>query len=119
MAVLTDWELDHLKAINLLLKKAEMAKKDLAQKEEHLCSSRKADTSENWLTFRGMMLDLYSVLDYTFFLLHCHFSNKGQADLTPNAIHLGFPYKPTVVKTQVAGRQKEVNCMRENGAPLG
>ena len=86
-------------AIHLLLTKAKTAMKDLAKKDG---SSEMANTSENWLTFRGMMLDLYSVLDYTFFFLYCHFSNKGRVDLTRDARKLGFPYTPTGVRTQVS-----------------
>ena len=101
MAILTKWEADHLTAINLLLTNAKTAMEKLEKKESDIPSSESEDTSEDWITFRDMMLNLYSVLDYTYFLVYCHFSNKGQVDLTPDARHLGFPYKPKGVKVQV------------------
>ena len=104
MATLTRWEVNQLESINLLLIKAERAKQDLEQKDQDLKSGKVKETSEDWLTFRAMMIDLYSVLDYTYFLLYCHFSNKGELDLGPDGRYFSFPYTPKGVKTRVEGQ---------------
>ena len=99
MASLTEWEKSQLESVHLLLEQAKAAIGDLEEKDKALRSGRDVDASRDWLKFRGITFDLYSVLDYTFFLLHCHFSNKGQPDLSRKTSHLGIPSKPTGVKT--------------------
>ena len=99
MASLTQWEKSQLESVHLLLEQAKAAIGDLEEKDKALRSGRDVDASRDWLKFRGITFDLYSVLDYTFFLLHCHFSNKGQPDLSRKTSHLGIPSKPTGVKT--------------------
>lgn len=99
MASLSLWERTQLENVHLLLEQARTAIRDLEEKERALRSGRDVDASRDWLTFRSITFDLYSVLDYTFFLLHCHFSNKGQPDFSRKANHLGFPSKPSGVKT--------------------
>ena len=56
-------------------------------------SDEDVERSADWLKFRGIVLDLYSVLDYVWYLLYCHFSNDGQRDLSEKGCELGFPYK--------------------------
>ena len=99
MASLTPWERTQLENVHFLLEQARTAILDLTEKEKALKSVKGMDTSKDWLTFRSITFDLYSVLDYTFFLLYCHFSNKGKPDFSRKANHLGFPSKPTGVKT--------------------
>ena len=99
MASLTQWERSQLESVHLLLEQARAAIGDLAEKDKALRSGRDVDASRDWLKFRGITFDLYSVVDYTSFLLHCHLSNKGQPDLSRKTSHLGFPSKPAGVKT--------------------
>ena len=56
------------------------------------------DKLKYWMTFYYFALDLYSALDYTWYLLYCHFSNGGQPDLTRKGTLLSFPSKPSGVK---------------------
>ena len=53
----------------------------------------------DWMKFREIMFDLYSVLDYAYFLLHCHFANGGCPDHSHEALHCGFPLKVKGVPT--------------------
>ena len=107
MASLSPWERTQLENVHLLLEQARTAIRDLEEKEKALRSGRDVDVSRDWLTFRSITFDLYTVLDYTFFLLHCHFSNKGQPDFSRKANHLGFPSKPSGVKTSQTNAQQD------------
>ena len=125
MASLTQWERTQLDNVHLLLEQARTAIRDLEEKEKALRSGGDVDTSRDWLTFRSITFDLYSVLDYTFFLLYCHFSNKGKPDFSRKANHLGFPSKPTGVKTsQTDAHDQRKKFVREKlqslwGSKLG
>ena len=125
MASLTQWERTQLENVHLLLEQARTSIRDLEEKEKALRSRRDVDTSRDWLTFRGITFDLYSVLDYTYFLLYCHFSNKGQPDFSRKANHLGFPSKPIGVKTsQTDAHDQRKKFVREKlqslwGSKLG
>ena len=103
MASLTGWERDHLENVHLLL---EQAKQSYLYFEEMLRSDKKADCSPqcDWLKFRGIVFDLYSVLDYVYYLLYCHFSNRGEPDLSRKSIYFGFPSRPYGVKTSDSPR---------------
>ena len=61
-------------------------------------SDEDIDRSADWLKFRGIMLDLYSVLDYMWYLLYCHFSNNRQPDISDKDCELGFPCKKRGIK---------------------
>ena len=111
---LTLWERTQLENVHLLLEQARTAIRDLEEKERALRSGRDVDASRDWLTFRSITFDLYTVLDYTFFLLHCHVCNKGQPDFSRKANHLGFPSKPSGVKTsQTDAHDQKKKFVRE------
>ena len=102
----TDWEKKQLKSIKLFLKQAIQAIDYFVEKDKALCdadsdedSDEDGDRSADWLKFRGIVLDLYSALDYVWYLLYCHFSNNGQLDLSEKGCALGFPYKKKGIKT--------------------
>ena len=95
MAALTQWEKTHVEHVQRLLAKAETAIKKIEKKEKAVGFR---DEWKNWLTFRYIVYDLYSVLDYTYYLLHCHFSHKGAPAPHESAIQCGFPYKAKGVK---------------------
>ena len=70
--------------------------------------------SKDWLKFRSIMFDLYSVLDYTYFLLYCHFSEKGQPDHSDkNALKCGFPFKAKGVKTSLSSHDQKQKFIEE------
>ena len=95
---LTVLERSQLRSIHCFLSNAIKAIQGLEEKEEALRLGRSVDTFEEMNTFRYIMIDLYSVLDYTILLLYCHFSNKGLPDSSENLIKIRFPAKPTGVK---------------------
>ena len=100
----TDWEKKQLKSIKLFLNQASQAIDDFVEKDKALRNADldedlDEDESADWLKFRGIVLDLYSVLDYVWYLLYCHFSNNGQRDLSEKGCELGFPYKKKGIKT--------------------
>ena len=102
----TDWEKKQLKSIQLFLKQANQAidyfveqDKALRDADSDKNSDEDGERSADWLKFRGIVLDLYSVLDYVWYLLYCHFSNDGQRDLSEKGCELGFPYKKKGIKT--------------------
>lgn len=98
----TEWEKKQLESIQLLLKQAIQAIDYFVEKNESLRdanSDKDVDRSADWLKFRGIMLDLYSVLDYVWYLLYCHFSNKGQPDFSDKGCELGFPYKKRGIRS--------------------
>ena len=97
----TEWEKKQLESIELFLKQAIQAIDYFVEKNESLRdadSDEDIDRSADWLKFRGIMLDLYSVLDYVWYLLYCHFSNEGQPDFSDKGCELGFPYKKRGIK---------------------
>ena len=95
--------------VHLLLGQAKQSY--LYFEEKELGSDKEADCGPqcDWLKFRGIVFDLYSVLDYVYYLLYCHFSNKGESDLSRKSIYFGFPSRPYGVKTSDSPRydQKE------------
>ena len=104
-ARLTSWEEHQLKTVELFFKRVKDAMDYFAKNEENLRGS--ADQEEergfeegqkDWLKFREIVMDLFSALDYTWYLLYCHFSNNGQPDLSEKCVHLGFPYRKKGVK---------------------
>ena len=125
MASLSPWERTQLENVHLLLEQARTAIRDLEEKEKALRSGRDVDASRDWLTFRSITFDLYTVLDYTFFLLYCHFSNKGKPDFSLKANQFGFPSKPSGVKTaQTDAHDQSKKFVREKlqslwGSKLG
>jgi hypothetical protein len=98
----TEWERKQLESIELFLKQAiqaidyftETNTESLRETE----SDEDIDRSADWLKFRGIVLDLYSVLDYVWYLLYCHFSNGGEPDFSDKGCELGFPYKKRGIK---------------------
>ena len=107
----TEWEKKQLESVDLLLKNAIQAINDFIEKEKKLVnhddSDEGIDRSADWLKFRGIMLDLYSVLDYVWYLLYCHFSNKGQPDFSDKGCELGFPYRKKGIKTSQTSPQQD------------
>ena len=97
-AILTDWEKQHIESIQLLLKEATEVVKYFEEKEKAIGDAESDLDSQDWLKFRHFVLDLYSVLDYAWYLLYCHFSNSGNVDFTRKGRMLGFPAKVAGVK---------------------
>lgn len=105
------WEKEQVESISLLLKKANSNKKLFEEKDGNLRGTQRVslgpDTgglatdsaAADWMKFREIMFDLYSVLDYAYFLLHCHFANGGCPDHSHEALHCGFPLKVKGVPT--------------------
>ena len=114
----TEWEKKQLESIELLLKNAIQAIDDFIEKEKKLVNHDDSDEgiarSADWLKFRGIMLDLYSVLDYVWYLLYCHFSNKGQPDFSDKGCELGFPYRKRGIKTsRTSGQDKTQEFVKD------
>ena len=106
MATLTAWENSQLQHIHLLLGQAVETLKEFEVKNEKLRLNAERYTvdedgnTKDWLKFRGFTYDLYSVLDYTYFLLRNHFANKGVPDHSFKvSSKCGFPYKRSGVKS--------------------
>ena len=100
----TEWEKKQLESIELFLKQAIQTIDYFVEKDKELRdaeSDEDGNRSADWLKFRGIVLDLYSVLDYVWYMLYCHFSNKGQPDLSEKGCELGFPYKKRGIKNSV------------------
>jgi len=117
---LTSWEKDQLESIHVLLEKAISNKDYFEEKDKNLSSDgtggmlnrAKPCETADWIKFRETMFDLYSVLDYTYFLLYCHFSNGGQPDHShDNAMKCGFPFKfkgvPTCLEDPDCSQDKQ------------
>ena len=101
VALHTEWERKQLESIELFLKQAIQAIDYFIEKNKSLRDTElveDTDRSADWLKFRGIVLDLYSVLDYVWYLLYCHFSNEGQPDFSDKGCGLGFPYKKNGIK---------------------
>ncbi len=101
----TEWEGKQLESIELFLKKAIEAIDCFTEKNKSLRESESdedIDRSADWLKFREIVLDLYSVLDYVWYLLYCHFSNGGEPDFSDKGCVLGFPYKKRGIKCSEA-----------------
>jgi len=95
---LTEWEKHQLEGIGLVFQQAINAIKTFEEEDKKFRKQNTETLQDNkgsdWLKFRNIMIDLYSVLDYTYFLLHCHFFYKGTPDQHHSAaMHVGFPYE--------------------------
>ena len=108
MALLTEWEKSQIENIHVLIQQVEEKRKLLADKEKELVPD-----DGLWLEFRYVMFDLYSVLDYTTYLLYCHFSNEGQPDLTSKGSRCGFLYKQTGFSSDESGTRKKEKYLRD------
>ena len=101
MAALRDWEKQQIDSMHLLIDQAAAAIDYFKQNEQEL-SDKAANVQrvidKEQLNFRLIVFNLYSVLDYTYYLLYCHYSNKGQPDLSAKSTQCGFPYKAKGVK---------------------
>ena len=118
MANLTAWEKFQLQHLHLLLEQASKTLKDFESKDEslHRNESYREDegNTEDWLKFRGFTSDLCSVLDYTYFLLYSHFTNKGVPDHSFKvASKCGFPYKRSGVKTSDSDQDQSKKFVTE------
>ena len=107
---LTPWEDRHLQNVWLLFKQAEIAIEEFKKEEK---DGRDVNVSETdwletlWLRFRYIVYDLYSVLDYTYYFLYCHFSHRGEPAPPEHAVQFGFPYKAKGVKISYADQKRE------------
>ena len=116
MATLTEWEKRQLQHIHLLLQQAFETLNEFENKNDDLRQNTEGyqndgtDNTKDWLKFRGFTFDLYSVLDYTYFLLRSHFASKGVPDHSFKvASKCGFPYKRTGVKISSCDNQDQRN----------
>lgn len=114
MASLTEWEKCQLQHVHLLLQQASDTLKEFEKKNEDLRRNTEGyqddgtDNTKDWLKFRGFTFDLYSVLDYTYFLLRSHFATKGVPDHSFKvASKCGFPYKRSGVKISSCDNQDQ------------
>ena len=107
---LTPWEERHLQNVHLILSKAEIAIEEFKKEGK---DGKDANVSETdwlqalWLRFRYIVYDLYSVLDYTYYFLYCHFSHRGEPAPPEHAVQFGFPYKAKGVKISYADQKRE------------
>ena len=116
MANLTAWEKSQLQHVHLFLEQASETLKEFETKEENLRSNANGfeECTKDWLKFRGFTSDLYSVLDYTYFLLYSHFANKGVPDHSYKvASKCGFPYKRSGVKTSDSNQDQSQKFVSE------
>jgi len=111
---LTKWEIYQRESIHLLLQNSMKNKVYFEEKDKSLrvaAGAGAAPTSsrnDDWMKFRQTMFDLYSVLDYTYFLLYCHFSNGGEQENSHNkASECGFPYKYKGVKICETSKEQD------------
>jgi len=98
---LTSWERDQLESIGLLFKQVVSTKQDLLMKNQQYLREEPPDINGclDWLKFREVMIDLHTILDYTYFLLYCHFDRKGEPDHShATAMLCRFPYKSGGIK---------------------
>ena len=79
-----------MEQVIILLQKAEETIRSLKSDEDKAKGGEEIKTI--WLKFRYIVLDLYSVLDYAYYFLYCHFSNGGQNAPDKDAVKIGFPY---------------------------
>jgi len=92
-AQLTEWQKEHLEHVNILLQQAEETIRILKTEERKAESGEEISSKTIWLKFRYIVFDLYSVLDYAYYFLYCHFSNGGQDAPIKDAVKISFPYK--------------------------
>ena len=105
MASLTDWESNHLRSVYLLLQQATGYIEELEGKEKEAIEvsthGQYSVDDDMTVKLRYILFDLYSVLDYVYFMLYCHFSNDGKPDLySKKGTQFGFPSKPSGVEDQ-------------------
>ena len=106
------WQKSHFRCIYLVLKQAEEAIRflELTEQEGKLRNAGKEDLAETaWLKFRYIVFDLYSVLDYAYYFLCCHFSYNGRPAPLKDVRYLGFPYKPSGVKISDTEQQDQTD----------
>lgn len=90
-----------LEKASCILKKFEQAEKDGEDK----------DMSTE---FRDCTSYLYSVLDFTYYLLYCHFANGGKDVKDPKILQkCGFPYKSGGVKTSSSKNQDQEHTVQK------
>ena len=89
---LTEWQGKHLEGITFLLEQAEETIRSLKTEVEKAERGEEISPKTIWLKFRYIVFDLYSVLDYVYYFLYCHFSNGGQEAPIKDAVKLSFPY---------------------------
>ena len=116
---LTEWQRNHLEHVSILLKQAEETIQILKTEEKKAEGGEEISSKTIWLKFRYIVFDLYSVLDYVYYFLYCHFSNGGQEAPIEDAVKLSFPYwakdgVPTAEKDQT---KKFVTKYREKLCP--
>lgn len=112
---LSKWEEEHAECIKLLLAQAE--RKIAIEKTKNVRGPE--EERQNWLDFRYTVYDLYSVLDYAYYFLYCHFHHKEPA---PNerAIDYGFPYEAKGVRTSTSESQdKRADFVKKIAERLG
>ena len=103
----------------LVLKQAEEAIRflELTEQEGKLKNvGRDEDLTETvWLKFRSIIFDLYSVLDYAYYFLCCHFSYNGRPAPLKDVRYLGFPYQAGGVKISDTKQQDQTDkFVRDN-----
>ena len=116
MASITEWETHQLQHIHLLLQKASRTLQKFKKKEDTLrvieslpvlgTTDGDEEVINDWFRFRDFTYNLYSVLDYTYFLLRSHFANNGYPDHSEHS-KSGFPYKRKGVKFSNSDNQDQ------------
>ena len=61
-----------------------------------------------------ILVHLYNTLDFTYYLLYCHFANKGEFENTHNIVsQCGFPYKAKGVKVSESSQDQTEKFKKE------
>ena len=96
---LTDWEKRQIKDIDLILRNAQIKNAEFNRVHMLLNEGNNGITVENeTLRFRSFLSDLYSVLDYMCYLLHCHYKNEGNEAFSSESRNVKFPFKTNLKK---------------------
>ena len=113
---LTQWQRNHLDHVIILLQQAEETIRSLKTEERKAERGEEISPKTIWLNFRYIVFDLYSVLDYVYYFLYCHFSNGGQDAPIKDAVKLSFPYcaKEGVAISDSSGRDQTKTFVTEH-----
>ncbi len=111
----TEWERNHVQAIDLLLRNCQIRNAEFNWKHHLLNQNPNAQIeAAEWLRFRSFTIDLYSVLDYICYLLFCQFQNNRQPDFSNRSRNVKFPYSDSLRRSSFEGQENTARRRREN-----
>jgi len=115
MAGLTEWELQQIVNIDLLLRNAEVKNAEFNRVHTLLNEGDQGVTEANErLRFRCFLIDLYSVLDYMCFLLYCHYKNEGRPAFSIESRNVNFPFTNNLRRFQGGDRNIDPERAHQN-----